>query len=842
MSLFPKVERGYHRAVLPNGLVVLHQPSMASGLLTVQVWFRTGSVHEGTMLGCGVSHFLEHMLFKGSKRRGPLDFAREVQAAGGSMNAYTTFERTVYYVEGPADQADTLFDVVSDLAFGAVLPETEFAMEREVILREIAMGEDEPDRLLFRHFAETAFRKHPYRHPVIGHEALFKTLTHADLADYYGGRYAPNNAVVVVAGSLPSETVQGLSERYFGGIERRRLREAPIESEPPQLAPRAEAFFGDYEINRGFLGLKIPGLASAEAPALEVLASLLGQGQSSRLWRHLRDGRGIVQHIEAGCWNPGETGLLYIGYVTDPGKAIEAEQAILGELESLFESPPSADEVAKVVQRAVVGDLNAAKSVSGLAARLGTAELVAGDADFPRVRLERLRAVDPSAVLDAARRVLTPAGLTSVRLGPKTAASVGAVSQAEEMPAFALETRPNGARLAWQAGGELPKLHLRMLWRGGPLHETPGLRGASSMLSTLLTRDTTRRSAEAVAERVERLGGSFNEVCGNNTFGLAAEFLSEDASEAVAILREAVVEAAPTLERFQREREVQLAALREENDEVVDWARRTHRAQAFGDHPYAHDFYGTEDDLEALDLAAVLRWRERLMVSGNALLAISGQFDEATLLPALRELLDALPAGDPPALPAPLKQPAYVGKTQLTRDCEQAVILAGYLDTGIMGEDYFASELLDELLSGMASRLFMRVREEQGLAYYVTAQRTVGLNCGLFTVYAGTAPEQVPAVEAAFAEELDRLRSGGFEPGELEAARRRLLVRKLTARQSPSGRAMEAALDIMYDRGLQAAETYAADLEAVTPERLTQRAKALFAEDNCCTLVVLPRE
>ncbi|MGF1451412.1 MAG: M16 family metallopeptidase [Opitutales bacterium] len=840
MALFAKAARPYIREVLDNGLVVLHQPSMASGLVTAQVWFRTGSVHEGPLLGCGASHFLEHMLFKGSARRGPLDFAREVQAAGGAMNAYTTFERTVYYLEGPAENAAELFDILADLAFGASLPEGEFARERDVILREIAMGEDEPDRQLFRHFVETAFQRHPYRYPVIGHEELFKTLTHADLVDYYAGRYAPNNAALVIAGSLPPEEALTLAQANFGGVERRRLREAVYDREPPQLATREARKTGTYEIERGLMGLKIPGLASPEAPALEVLASILGQGQSSRLWTRLRDGREVVQHIETGCWNPGDTGLLFVSYTTDPGEQEAAEAAILEELELFLQSPPGADEVAKAVQRAVVGDLNSIKTVSGMASRLGAAEIVAGDADFPRRRLERLKAVDPAQVLEVARRYLTPGGLTSVSLGPPAQETGSPLVALGETPAFSEETRPNGAKLLWQAGGELPKVHVRVLWQGGPLLETPGLRGATGVLATLLTRDTAQRSAEDVARRVEQLGGSFQEVIGNNTFGLCIEVLGKDAAEAVDVLREAVLAPALQQERFDREREAQLAALREENDDVVDWARRTHRAAAFGAHPYAYDFYGTEADLEALDRAALNSLRGRLMVGGNCVMAVSGQFDDIAVLPALRGILDELPAGETPSVPAAPVAPDRVNKEIIHRDCEQAVVLAGYLDCGIQSEDYFASELLDELLSGMASRLFMRVREEQGLAYYVTAQRTVGLNCGLFTVYAGTAPEKVAEVEAAFSEELTRLAEGHFDEGEVGAARRRLVVRKLTARQSPGGRTMEAALDVMYGRGLGMASQYADKLEAVTPEALAARAQQLFSPENCCQLVVQP--
>ncbi len=832
------------RGTLDNGLVYLHEPAMASGLLTVQVWFRTGSIHEAELLGSGVSHFLEHLLFKGSARRGPLAFAREVQALGGSMNAYTTFDRTVYYVEGPAADADALMDIVADLAFGATLPESEFARERDVILREIAMGDDEPDRLLFRHFAETAFQRHPYRFPVIGYRELFSSLTPADVRHYYETRCAPNNAVVVLAGALSPERATELVEKYFGGLPARRVTPVVIEAEPPQLGPRRRRREGDYDIERGLLGLKIPGLAHADAPALEVLAGILAQGQSSHLWQRLRDGRGVVQSIEGGCWNPGAAGLFFVGYTADPEDQASAEAAIWEELMKTHDHLPTPGEVAKVIQKTVVSDVNAGKTVSGLASRLGTAEVVVGEVDYHRRRLARLREVTPEAVQAVARRYLRPDGLTVASLGPTAPASRRAAASVADTVAFQREVRPNGAQLLWQPGGPLPKIHLRLLWLGGPLLETPGLRGATGILATLLTRDTATATAEVVAERVEALGGSLHEVCGNNSFGLAVEFLSEHTAEALLNLKEAVHEAQLTESRFEREREAQISSLREENDDALDWARRLHRARCFGDHPHAHDFLGTEEDLEGLSWDTVRQLRDRLMVAPRAVLAVSGQFDAATVLPVLRDLLDRLPSAPAgyPGFPSPLTALAETGRAVVQRDCEQAIVILGFRDGGILSPDYFASELLDELLSGMASRLFMRVREEQGLAYYVTATRTVGLHSGLFTIYAGTAPDKVPQVEAAIQEELNRLMAGQLDDGELAAARKRLQVRKLTSRQSPGGRAMEAAIDALYGRPASIGEDYPALLASVTPEMLTAHAQRLFAPTNCFQLTVLPED
>lgn len=829
-----------HREVLDNGLTVVHQAAHEAALVSVQLWVKTGSIHEGALLGCGLSHFLEHMLFKGTPTRGPLDIARQVQGVGGYLNAYTTFDRTVYYLDLPSEKAALGFDVLADMGFAATLPEAEFQQERDVILREIDMGNDDPDRCLFRDFIASAFRQHPYRYPVIGHRELFETITAAELRNYYEGRYTPDNAVLVVTGDLSWETTLELADKYFGGLPRRRLLPAPIAEEPPQLAPRQLTQHGDYGIVRGMVGYQVPGLAHADGPALDVLAQVAGHGQSARLWQQLREERGLVHQIDAACWNPGSHGLLWAGYSCDEAHADAIDEAIHETLQTLANEAPEEAAVARAVRHAVVSEINAAKTVGGRAARLGAAEVVAGDLGFPQQRLEHLRTVTPEAVQAAARTYLQVNRRTAASLRPARQSSVSLKqTEAGHLPEFQLETLPGGARLLWQQGGGVPKLHLRLLFFGGPAFEKPGQRGLVGVLSTLLTKDTARRSAAEVARTIEDLGGSLREHCGNNSFGLSLEVLPEDAATAIEVLRDAVTQPAFVEKTFQRELEAQLASLKEDDDEVLEFARRRLRARFFGQRAYACDYLGHADDLAALTVADIRKAFAQLVCAPNAVLAVAGQFDEHLVLPALRELLGALPSGEAPTLPSPMPI-AETGLVELQRDCAQAVVLQAFADGGIRDEEYEASELLDELLSGMASRLFLRVRESQGLAYYVAAQRMVGLDHGMFTLYAGTQPDKVAQVQAEFAAETRRLCEGQFEPEEIAGAVRRLLIRKRSSRQSPGGRATEAALDVLYGRGLEAGPRYAERLQAITPERLSARARQLFQPTQNLQLVVRP--
>ena len=211
------------RRVLPNGLTLILKPDAAATVASVQVWVKTGSIHEGAQLGAGLSHYLEHLLFKGTSRRAGREISREVQAHGGYINAYTSFERTVYYIDVPAEHAPVAVDILGDAVLNSTLPAEEVEREKQVILREIDMGLDDPDQRLWQSLFETAFRTHPFREPIIGHREVFEAVDRGSLWAYYQDRYVPNNMVVVVTGGFDRAAVETAIELHFGKRPRRRL-------------------------------------------------------------------------------------------------------------------------------------------------------------------------------------------------------------------------------------------------------------------------------------------------------------------------------------------------------------------------------------------------------------------------------------------------------------------------------------------------------------------------------------------------------------------------------------------------------------------------------------------
>ncbi len=828
------------RYTLPNGLTVLLKRDEAAPVSSVQVWVKTGSIHEGAYLGAGLSHYLEHMLFKGTERRAGREISATVQAHGGYINAYTTFDRTVYYIDVPANHTSVAIDLLADAVLHSTLPAEEVTKEKDVILREIDMCLDDPDQRLSQALFETAFRTHPYRQPIIGHRDVFAANNRDDLVAYYRARYVPNNLVVVIVGDFDPVATRAAIAEHFGKAPRVRLAPVLVPDEDVQLSRRDQHLFEDVQVSRGGLGWQIPGLAHPDTPALDMLAMVLGHGDSSLLWQSMREKARLVHAIDAMSWSPGTGGLFYISYIADPDKRVAAETAIQQELARIMKKGISASALAKAVRQAVTSEINMRKTMSGQASRLGAGEVVVGDINYSRQYFQRLFALTPAKLKQVMAKYLVPATLTVVSSNPTAAATKPDTETTAAKASLDFEeiALPNGARLLLQPNHALPNLHMRLAFGGGAMFEPAGRRGLNALMATLLAKDTAKRSAEEVARAIEAVGGSFHDFSGNNSFGLTAEVLPGDADLALELISDAILRPAFKPAQLEIEREAALASLKEGLDDVVTVGRKKMREKFFGSHPFAIETGGDEAGLKAIQVSDLKSLHAQLTVAGNAVLAVSGAFDPKKVTPKLKAFLAKLKKA--PAPKAAAKLAVVAGDYVEIQPRQQAIVFQAFPGPGLLHKDAIVAEVADELFSGMSSNLFERVREQKSLAYFVRSSRILGLHTGLFYFYAGTSPQRYEEVITELNLEVKRVREGGVTEEELERCRVRLKAGKRMGLQTNSARAMQGALNGIYGLPVNDWRTYDARIDAVSRADIQAFARNYFVSDQRVQLVVKP--
>ncbi len=836
---FPRVSA--QRYVLPNGLILLVQEDRSAPVASVQAWVNTGSIHEGQHIGSGLSHLLEHMLFKGTETRSTNAIAQSVQDEGGYINAYTSFDRTVYWIDVPKAGLHAAIDLLADACMNSTLPADEFVKEQEVIRREFAMVADDPDRVNSQQLFTTAYRQHPYQHPVIGHLDTFNALTRDEVMAYYKARYVPNNIVFVVVGDVDASAVLGQLETFFAPHPRRALPPVFLPAEPPQLGRRVSHKEFPTELSRSALSWHIPNITHPDVPALDVLATVLGDGRSSRLYQRVREQKRLAHFISAFSYVPSEPGLFGVDVTADPDKREAAEAAALEIIAEISRDGISAPELAKAKRVILSNQMNALVTMRGQASDLGSNWLLTGNLDFSRDYLDAIQRVQPEDIAHVARRYLHDDNQTLVTLDPESEhakSDVAVVHQAGEIQKFALS---NGLRLLVREDPRLPLIYLDAVFRGGLLAETAADNGLTKLFSRVLLKGTTTRTAEQIAEEVESVGGSIGSDAGNNSFSVSMEMMQPDLDLGLGILADVLLNPSLPAAVIEREQVIQCAAIKAEDEHLTSVARNLLRSQMFGTHPYGLRTSGSAESVAGLDRAALEAFRNEHLVADNTVLAVFGNVEAETVRARVEALFAEMPMGQQ-AQRTPPPSPALTESRSLEKfeQKEQAVLMIGYPGTTIGSQDRYALELIDEASSDLGSRFFIRIREELGLAYFVGSSQMLGLAAGMFTFYVGTDPLKVELVKEAFAGEIAKLAADGLTEQELTRAKKKLLGKQAIAYQSNASLAYSSALDELYGLGYLNYQAMAAQLEAVTLEKTREVARRYFHGQPSVTVVVRP--
>lgn len=840
----PAIPPGVRFSTLPNGLTLIIREDHSAPVVSAQAWCKAGSIDEGKWLGAGLSHCLEHMLFKGTSTRPASRIDQEVQEAGGYMNAYTSFDRTVYWINVPNTGGKIAIDILCDIMQNAALPEEELAKEMDVIRREMDMNQDDPHQRSARRLFETAYTKSPYRFTIIGYPDIFNEVRREDVYSYYKEKYAPNNVFFVVVGDINAAEVEEQIRSSFANAKARPMPPAVLPAEPKQISAREVTEEAPIEMGHFHFSWHIPELRHPDVPVLDVLATLLGGGRSSRLYQQVRQKQGLVNSVDAWTYSPGNPGLFGMSAVVEADKYDAARAAMLTEIERMKAKPVTAAELTKAVKQFTAGTLASRKTMQGQAQDLGGNWMAAGDLNFSERYLAAVKRITPADLQRVARTYLTDESRTLFTLLPKGAAEkIAHVEQKHADNAVQKFDLPNGLRLLVKEDHRLPFVEFRAALKGGVLAETPANNGITAMMAKMMMQGTKTRSAEEIATQIESIGGHLDSYGGNNSFGVNAEVMSADFKTGLDLFADVLLNPSFPAAALERERQIQLANLRAQKDELLASAFRLARRELFGDTSYGLHQSGTEESVAAIQVKDLKAFHAALTVPNNCVLAVFGDVKASDVKAAVLKKFGKWKKGSPALAnlnaAKPLKQPKHVMDT---RDKKQAVLVIGFPGTSLHDADRFALELIQESCSDLGSRLFVRIREKLGLAYYVGAQNFLGLVPGYFAFYVGTDPAKVGLVETELLKEAEELRQNGLTAEELKRAKAKIIGQKKIARQDLGGYAMSSALDELYGLGFRHIDTEDAKYEAVTLVQAKDVAKKYLKPDALVVSVIKPAD
>jgi zinc protease len=526
---------------LANGLTLIVAERYSAPVASIQAWCQTGSIHEGEWLGAGLTHLLEHVLFNGTERRTSKQISDEIHAVGGYLNAYTSFDRTVFWADCPANAVRQAIDLLGDMLFCSLLDPETLAKEMDVIRREFDMGLDDPDRVLSYLTFRTAFQVHPCRYPVIGIRDIFDQLNPADVSRYYRRRYVPNNIFLVVAGDVETERVKADVEELLSFAKRAALEPVILPEEPRQLGRRTVAQPFKSDLAYFNLGWHVPAVSHEDMAPLDAASVVLGGGASSRLYQDLREKEGLVYGVGAYAYTPGFPGLLTVSGTCAKEVSDLVSERVIRCIDDRRERRITEEEVQKAKRVLAVNAIEQLQTAKGVASDLGLNWLYARNLDFSRHYLERVQLVTVPDIERVVTRYMTDSNLTVAILRPEiNSKRAHAVTRFTTDPQ--LHRLSNGARAVLIPDQRLPLIYSSVVVQGGSLFETVEDNGVHRLLSQAMLKGTHSRSAEQIAQEIEEIGGVLSVESGYNTLRGAVSSRSADFLKAFSVLMDVAID------------------------------------------------------------------------------------------------------------------------------------------------------------------------------------------------------------------------------------------------------------------------------------------------------------
>jgi zinc protease len=840
---------GLMRTTLDNGMKVVLVEDRSAPVVALNVWVRAGSADE-TDAESGMAHVFEHMLFKGTERRAVGEIARSVEGAGGNINAFTSLDMTVYHITMASRDVATGIDVLADAIRHSTFDPDEFARETQVILEEIRRGQDSPDRVLFEEIFSTAYTTHPYRRPVIGTSEHVLSFTRDQMLDFHRRWYAPNNLTFVAAGDFDPEAVLEQVRTAFTDALPLPGLAHPRAAEPVQTAPRSRLLRRPFE--RTLVGIAWPAstFEHPDTAYLDLLAAVLGGGDSSRLYRNVKDGKQLVHGISASSYTPVDPGLFFVDAVLEPQQIEPALAAIGVEIDRITAFGPSEAELERARTNVLANQVREKETMQGQARKHGYHESLGRGIEAEEEYLDRVRRATVGDLQRVAREYLVAEKTNVVALVPEKeradlnegallAALASGSQRAEQLapneiaPGIRRYQLPNGLRVIVKRNPSVPLVALRLSFLGGQLAETRATEGVSSFIAEMLQRGTEQRSAAQLAAEVEDIAGSLDGFSGRNSFGLTGEFLKESLDTGLELFADALLHPSFPADEIEKLRREQIAAIRRREDNLASRAFELFADALHAPHPYSFPTMGTEKSVSKFDRATLERYYQTYATPANGVLGVVGDVDPDQLVEAIAFYLGGWKGPEKVALPARPTPPARRGphEVALRKQKQQVHIVLGFPGLRLNDPDQPALEVLTQILSGQGGRLFLELRDKKSLAYTVSAFEVEGLDPGAFGVYIASAPEKREESLAGLRAELVRVLDEPIEPAEIERARAYLIGSHAVSLQSYALQASLLSLDELYGLGAAHHLEYAKRIEAVTVDDVRRVAQRLIHLD-----------
>ena len=819
---------------LPNGQTVVVYEIKNNPLVTIDTWIKTGSINE-TDKNNGVAHFLEHLFFKGTKAHPTGDFDRILESKGAVVNAATSKDFTHYYITIPSEYFDTAMELHSDMLLNPQIPRKELEKERKVVLEEIAKDGNTPSKKVYDNLNDMMYTTHPYKRKVIGSADIIGTIRREEILEYFNQYYAPSNMITLIVGDVDAQKAiakiqQCFNQEYRKPVKKNFRKEGQLQSQKRKVE------YTDTESGYLMMGFRGADISDNATFALDVLSEVLGGGKSSKLYRNIKEQKGLAYSISASNGSYRDDGIFYITANFTPSSLEKLEKSIFEEIAYIQKYGITDEELQRAKNMIIQDTYYSRESTSNISSELGYIMALTNSSELYDNYVENIKKVTADQVKSAAQKYLGVNKSAVSIILPKSMERLETKAQIKHTAQKVSEhngtvkyTVDNGSTLLINENKNNDIIAITIIAKGGEFLEK--IPGEGTLTAATLLKGTKKYSAQELAQILDENGIQIAPGCGEDFFTISVQTTTNQIDKTLDILDEIINNASFDDYELEKKRSEILSRIKQGRDIPMNVALENYKTIMFENSVYSHSNKILEKTLPSIQREDVLRYYNKILDSKNVIVSINGNVDTEKMISSFGSIIQDRKA---PAVNfsnysvTKLTSPRKTSET--IKDLQTAWLFLGWQTPGVKKKkDFVTLKLINTMLgSGMSSRLFRNLREQDGLAYQLGSSYSPLMLGGIFTTYIGTNPDTLEYSREKILKEINRLKMEFVSDSELQDAKDRLKGSFVIAMETNSEKSSNIGMFEAYGFGYDFLNNYTKMIDEITASDIISVANKYF--------------
>ena len=832
---------------LNNGQTVVIQEVKSNPIVIIDTWVKTGSIDENDENN-GVAHFLEHLFFKGTQNHEPGDFDKILETKGAITNAATSKDFTHYYVTIPSKDFDLAMGLHADMMMNPLIPRIEMEKERKVVLEEINKDLTSPNKILYENLVSMLYKTHPYKRRVIGRSDVIETITRDQVLNFYNNHYAPANMVTVVIGDVDTNHALEKIKQNFNNETSKAVKNV-YEKEPPLTKQEKKVEYLPTESGYMVVGFRGVSIVDKDSYALDVLSTVLGEGRSSVLNQVLKEKKRLAFSVDAGNSTMRDDGMFYVTANFEPEKCKTVQEAIFAEIKKIQEKGITDEQLnlaKNIIER---NTYYARESITNIATEIGYTVALTDDMKFYDNYLDNIKSVTAASVKKVAEKYLDPNRSAISIVLPESMKNIpvanikkqdGTAQLVSENSNTQKYELSDGATLLYTPNSTNDIVAISIAAKGGQLLDK--IPGTAKMTAATMLKGTKNYTSSELSQTLEDNGIKISPAASADTFSVTVLTTKDEYDKTLELLNEVINNATFEDAEIEKVKSDNLNAIKSEKDVPIRQAIEEYRNLIYKDTPYSISSKVLEQNMQNIKRKDIVEYYNTIFNPKNLVISINGNIDKDKTVKDLNNIFaqknsQGFNYADYDSKITKITSPRT--SIQHMPTTETAWILLGWQVNGVLNEKDFATlQVIDSILgTGMSSRLFKDLREQEGLAYQLGSGYSPNILRGSFMLYIGTNPATLEKSKAGLFEEIERLKTEYVADQELKDAKEKLLGNYILSQETNLDKASTTGWYESSTRGYDFGDRYEKLINSVTDADIIEVANKYFTDNYILSVV-----